>query len=92
MKKCKNDLTSSNFFSASKNGEKKESEYHIHADLIKNFLFDIYNVRPVVYEEFTLLLQDLNLLEIRADEDGLMKLMVVTDLIVYQQLTNFLES
>ena len=49
-------------------------------------------MKPSVYEEFVLLIQKIGMIEMRKDDDGLMKNMLIKDIKLFRQLTNFLES
>ena len=73
-------------------GEKSDDGHLIHQNDLKGFAFDIYNIRPTVYEEFMLLLQKIGLIEVKEDSDGLMKMVQISDISLFRQLTNFLES
>ena len=76
----------------SERGKKVEDGVLIHTNDLNGFVFDIYNIRPTVYEEFILLIQKLQMIEMRKDDDGLMKNLLVKDIGLFKQLTNFLES
>lgn len=73
-------------------GSKVDDGHIIHLNDLNGFIFDIYNIKPAVYEEFLLLIQRLEMVEMRKDEDGLMKNLLVRDIGLFKQLTNFLES
>ena len=73
-------------------GSKVEDGHIIHLNDLNGFVFDIYNIKPAVYEEFLLLIQRLEMVEMRKDDDGLMKNLLVRDIDLFKQLTNFLES
>ena len=64
----------------------------IHLNDLNGFVFDIYNIKPAVYEEFLLLIQRLEMVEMRKDDDGLMKNLLVRDIDLFKQLTKLLES
>ena len=56
-------------------GEKLETGYHqIHLNKLKFYLFDVYNVPEIKFEELMNILKDEHYLEIAKDEDGLPKL------------------
>ncbi len=73
-------------------GKEIEDGHGIHLNDLNGFLFDIYNVKYTVFEEFLLLLEDLNLITRKPDEDNLLKYLVVHDLKIMSQLMSFLES
>ena len=77
---------------ASDRGTEDEDGVVIHLSVLQNFSFDIYNVKPAVYEELLFLLQDLQLVFLKKDEDGLMKNLVIKDIDHMKKLTSFLES
>lgn len=73
-------------------GEEVEGGHGIHLNNLNNYLFDIYNVKFTVFEEFILLLEGLKIITRQPDEDDLLKYIVVHDLKMMSQLSSFLES
>ena len=73
-------------------GKKVDNGHGIHLNDLNGFLFDIYNVKFTVFEEFVLLLEELNILTRTADEDNLLKFIVIHDLKMMSQLMSFLEA
>ncbi len=55
-------------------GEKLESgQYQIHMNKLKFYLFDVYNVPEIKFEEFLNILKDEHYVEMAKDDDGLPK-------------------
>jgi len=73
-------------------GKQEEEGYGIHLNELNGFLFDIYNVKFTVFEEFILLLEELGILKRTPDEDNLLKYIIISDLKMMSQLMSFLES
>lgn len=73
-------------------GKEVENGHGVHLNDLSGFLFDIYNVKYTVFEEFLLLLEELKILTRTPDEDELLKFIVIHDLKMMSQLMSFLES
>ena len=59
-------------------GEKKDSGlWEVHKNKLNFYLFDIYNVSEIKYEEFQPLMIELGLMSIAKDDDGLPKIIQV---------------
>ena len=85
-------ILSTMYLVTSDRGKEVEGGMGIHLNDLNNFLFDIYNVKYSVFEEFILLLEELKIITRQPDEDNLLKFIVVHDLKMMGQLTSFLES
>ena len=55
-------------------GEKKESHYEIHMKRLKYYLYDVYAIPEIKFEEFLNLLKEADLLKLGKDEDGFPKI------------------
>ncbi len=65
----------STLYLATKNhGTKKESHWEIHMNRLKFYLYDVYALAEVKFEEFLNLLKAADILKIGKDEDGLPKM------------------
>lgn len=73
-------------------GKVVDGGHGIHLNELSGFLFDIYNVKFTVFEEFILLMEELGILKRTPDEDNLLKFILIPDLKLMNQLMNFLES
>ena len=85
-------ILSTIYLVTSDRGKEVEDGHSIHLNELNNFLFDIYNVKNSVFEEFLLLLEELKILTRKPDEDELLKLIVVHDIKLMSQLMSFLEA
>ena len=85
-------ILSTIYLVTSERGKEVEKGHGIHLNDLNGFLFDIYNVKFTVFEEFLLLLEDLKILSRTPDEDKLLKYIIIHDLNMMSQLMSFLES
>lgn len=85
-------ILSTVYLVTSERGKEVENGHGIHLNELNGFLFDIYNVKYTVFEEFLLLLEELQILTRQPDEDNLLKFIVIHNLKMMSQLTSFLES
>lgn len=70
----------STLYLATKNhGTNKESHWEIHMNRLKFYLFDVYAIHEVKFEEFMNVLKDIGTLKLAKDEDGLLKMVQITN-------------
>ncbi len=60
-------------------GEQKDPFWEIHVNRIRFFMFDVYNIPEIKYEEFTNMLKSEYFISIGDDEDGLPKIIKIED-------------
>ncbi len=70
----------------------KVSDVEVHKNDMDLFLFDVYNCKPIVFEELKLILIDQGLITLKNDEDGFPKIYVVPKLDILKQLMFFFNS
>lgn len=73
-------------------GQIKDGRMELHQDTIKLYMFDIYNVKEVVFEEFKILMEEQGLVTVAKDEAGLPKIFQVTDLDQIKSLLVFFNT
>ncbi len=68
-------ILSTIYLAIKNHGTKKESHYEIHMNRLKFYLYDVYAIQEVKFEEFINLLKDAAILKLGKDEDGLLKML-----------------
>lgn len=61
-------------------GEEVDGKFQIHINKLKYYLFDIYAIKEIKYEELMHLLKEEHYIDLAADEDNLPKIVVFHDL------------
>jgi CRP/FNR family cyclic AMP-dependent transcriptional regulator len=73
-------------------GEVKEAAVEVHQDKVRFYLFDVYNVKEVVYEEMKILFEEQGLLKMKNDEAGQPKIMSIPNVELYRNLMVFFNT
>jgi CRP/FNR family transcriptional regulator, cyclic AMP receptor protein len=69
--------------------DKKETHFEIHANKLKFYLLDVYNIPEVKIEEFNHLLRKEGILELELDKDKLPKIMKVKNIDAFRAMLLF---
>lgn len=80
------------YLSFKSHGEDKDGKKYLHSDKVKLYLVDIINVKEIVFEEFKLLLEKLDLIKIEQDESKLPKMIVANDIEAFRRLMIFINT
>ncbi len=80
------------YLSFKSHGEDKNGKTYLHSDKIKLYLVDIINVKEIVFEEFKLLLEKLDLIKIEQDDSKLPKMIVANDTEAFRRLMIFINT
>ncbi len=66
--------------------------YQIHMNKLKFYLFDIFNVQEIKFEEFLNMLKDEHFVEVRKDDDGLPKVFHINNPEDFRAMTVFFNT
>lgn len=73
-------------------GEIIDGKNQVHIDKLKFYLFDVFNIKEIVFEEFKIILEDLSFISLKNDEDDLPKIVVVSSVDIFKNLMYFFNT
>ena len=73
-------------------GEEKDGRWELHLNKLKFYLFDVFNVPEIKFEEFMNLLKSEHYMTIGKDEDGLPKILQIEDIDQFRSIVVFFNT